>query len=47
MAQFRACPDTGLYFHKSAESLMKVNADAGDQQRDGGGDRVDLHKAFR
>ena len=29
MAQFRTCPDTGLYFHKSAESLMKVNAVAG------------------
>jgi cytochrome c oxidase subunit 1 len=26
MAQFRTCPDTGLYFHKSAESLMKANA---------------------
>jgi cytochrome c oxidase subunit 1 len=26
MAQFRVCPDSGLYFHKSAESLMKVNA---------------------
>ena len=26
MAQFRVCPDTGLYFHKSAESLMKANA---------------------
>jgi len=26
MAQFRVCPDTGLYFNKSAESLMKVNA---------------------
>ncbi len=26
MAQFRTCPDSGFYFHKSAESLMKVNA---------------------
>ena len=26
MADFRVCPDSGLYFHKSAESLMKVNA---------------------
>ncbi|MCP4695411.1 MAG: cytochrome c oxidase subunit I [Gammaproteobacteria bacterium] len=26
MAEFRVCPDSGLYFHKSAESLMKVNA---------------------
>ena len=26
MAQFRICPDSGFYFHKSAESLMKVNA---------------------
>jgi len=26
MAQFRTCPDTGLYFHKSAESLIKANA---------------------
>jgi len=26
MAQFRVCPDSGLYFHKSAESLMKANA---------------------
>jgi len=29
MAQFRTCPDTGLYFHKSAESLIKANAVAG------------------
>jgi len=26
MANFRLCPDTGLYFDKSAESLIKVNA---------------------
>ncbi len=26
MAEFRVCPSSGLYFHKSAESLMKVNA---------------------
>jgi len=26
MAEFRTCPDSGFYFHKSAESLMKVNA---------------------
>ena len=26
MANFRICPDTGLYFDRSAESLMKVNA---------------------
>jgi cytochrome c oxidase subunit 1 len=26
MANFRLCPDTGLFFDKSAESLMKVNA---------------------
>ncbi len=26
MAEFRICPDSGFYFHKSAESLMKVNA---------------------
>ena len=26
MSQFRVCPDSGLFFHKSAESLMKVNA---------------------
>ena len=26
MANFRICPDTGLYFDKSAESLIKVNA---------------------
>ncbi|UCB54790.1 MAG: cbb3-type cytochrome c oxidase subunit I [Thiotrichales bacterium] len=29
MAQFRVCPDSGFYFDKSAESLMKVNAIAG------------------
>jgi len=29
MAQFRECPDSGFYFNKSAESLMKVNAVAG------------------
>jgi cytochrome c oxidase subunit 1 len=29
MAQFRICPDSGFYFDKSAESLMKVNAVAG------------------
>ena len=29
MAQFRTCPDTGLYFHKSAESLIKANAVVG------------------
>ena len=29
MATFRTCPDTGLYFHKSAESLIKVNAVTG------------------
>ena len=29
MAQFRVCPDTGFYFDKSAESLMKANAVAG------------------
>ncbi len=29
MAQFRTCPDSGLYFHKQAESLIKVNAVAG------------------
>ena len=29
MAQFRVCPDSGLYFDKSAESLIKVNAVAG------------------
>ena len=23
---FRLCPDTGLQFHKPAESLMKANA---------------------
>ena len=28
-AQYRICPDTGLQFHKSAETLMKVNAVAG------------------
>jgi cytochrome c oxidase subunit 1 len=26
MANFRLCPDTGLYFDKNAESLIKVNA---------------------
>ncbi len=26
MAQFRVCPDSGFYFDKSAEQLMKVNA---------------------
>ncbi len=26
MANFRLCPDTGLYFDKQAESLMKANA---------------------
>ncbi len=26
MANFRVCPDSGFYFHKSAEKLMKVNA---------------------
>ncbi len=26
MAEFRVCPDSGLYFHRSAESLMKANA---------------------
>jgi len=29
MANFRVCPDSGFYFHKSAEKLMKVNAVAG------------------
>jgi cytochrome c oxidase subunit 1 len=29
MSEFRICPDSGFYFHKSAESLMKVNAVAG------------------
>lgn len=29
MAQFRVCPDSGFYFDRSAESLMKVNAVAG------------------
>ena len=29
MAQFRVCPDTGFYFDKSAESLIKANAVAG------------------
>ncbi len=29
MAQFRVCPDSGFYFDKSAESLMKVHAVAG------------------
>ncbi len=26
MANFRLCPDTGLFFDKNAESLIKVNA---------------------
>ncbi len=26
MSQFRVCPDSGFYFDRSAESLMKVNA---------------------
>ncbi|MBF0628517.1 MAG: cbb3-type cytochrome c oxidase subunit I [Magnetococcales bacterium] len=26
MAMFRQCPDSGLFFHKSAESLMKAHA---------------------
>jgi cytochrome c oxidase subunit 1 len=29
MARFRVCPDTGFYFDRSAESLIKVNAVAG------------------
>ena len=29
MAQFRVCPDTGFFFDKNAESLIKVNAVAG------------------
>ena len=29
MAQFRVCPDSGFYFDKNAESLMKANAVAG------------------
>jgi cytochrome c oxidase subunit 1 len=29
MAQFRVCPDTGFYFDRSAESLIKANAVAG------------------
>ncbi|MDZ7751013.1 MAG: cbb3-type cytochrome c oxidase subunit I [Gammaproteobacteria bacterium] len=29
MSEFRICPDSGFYFHRSAESLMKVNAVAG------------------
>jgi len=29
MARFRVCPDSGFFFDKSAESLMKVNAVAG------------------
>ncbi len=29
MAQFRICPDSGFYFDRSAEQLMKVNAVAG------------------
>src|SRR3990167_5304196 len=28
-AEFRTCPDTGLVFHKPAETLMKLNAVAG------------------
>ena len=29
MAQFRVCPDSGFYFDRNAESLMKANAVAG------------------
>ncbi len=29
MAQFRVCPDTGFFFDKNAESLIKINAVAG------------------
>jgi len=29
MAQFRVCPDSGFFFDRSAESLMKANAVAG------------------
>ena len=29
MSEFRVCPDSGFYFHRSAESLMKVNAVTG------------------
>ena len=29
MARFRVCPDSGFFFDKSAESLIKVNAVAG------------------
>ncbi len=29
MAQFRVCPDSGFYFDRDAESLMKANAVAG------------------
>jgi cytochrome c oxidase subunit 1 len=29
MSKFRVCPDTGFFFDKSAESLMKANAVAG------------------
>ncbi len=29
MARFRVCPDSGFYFDRSAESLIKVNAVAG------------------
>ena len=29
MAQFRVCPDSGFFFDKSAEGLMKANAVAG------------------
>ncbi|MEK7840568.1 MAG: cytochrome C oxidase subunit I, partial [Pseudomonadota bacterium] len=28
-AEFRTCPDTGLQFHRPAETLMKLNAVAG------------------
>ncbi len=47
MAQFRTCPDSGFYFHKSAESLMKVHAVAAAVALLVAGVRVDLHKAFR
>lgn len=29
MSTFRVCPDSGFYFHRSAEKLIKVNAVAG------------------
>ncbi|MDM8569570.1 cbb3-type cytochrome c oxidase subunit I, partial [Thiotrichales bacterium HSG1] len=29
MSQYRICPDTGLYFDRAGESLMKVNAVVG------------------